>query len=147
VTNRVNFCVCLVILAHFMSGCATELVPTSQAWPVPKNRLLTQKWRSPTTDTGSLIVKRDRGLVETDCFSRVYIEGVPVADLDASEMVEFFLPAGEHILEIGVGGEELCEGFSEEKLTGASVIITKGRQKVFRIKTGTGGTVLIPTTP
>ena len=102
-----------------------------------QNSILTQKWRSPSSNTGSLIVKRDTGLMGSACAVRLFVNGIPAADLQTSEKVQFFLPAGEYVL--GATATGICGGGT----TGASVVIVKNRQRVYRISSGQGGDIHI----
>jgi hypothetical protein len=69
------------------------------------------------------------------CRIRVFIDGIPVADLGTAEKIELFLPVGEHI--IGAMPKGICGGGASE----ASVVIAADRQKVFRIASGQSGDI------
>jgi hypothetical protein len=89
--------------------------------------------------TGSLIVKRDSGLMGSACTIRVFVDAVPVADLAPSEKVEVFLVLGEHI--VGVTSNGICGGVAE-----AAVVIFPERQKILRIASGQSGDIYLQPT-
>ena|SRR6266446_8255095 len=120
----------VIVLTLTVVGCATRPVSVYEASPVSQSRVLAQQWLTSTRNTGSLIIKRDSGFMGAACTIRVFIDGMPAADLAPSEKVEFFLPLGEHIL--GASPNGICGGGTSE----ASVVIASERQKIFRIGSG-----------
>lgn len=88
----------ILLLTSVLAACATEPVPTSEARDVPGERLLANNWTKPQRTTGTIIVKRDAGVIGSPCYNRVFVNGTPVADLAAGEKVTLHLPAGDHIL-------------------------------------------------
>jgi len=87
--------------------------------------------------TGSLIIKRDSGLMGSACTIRVFVDAVPVADLGPSEKVEVFLALGEHI--VGVTSNGICGGGIAE----AAVVIFPERQKIMCIASGHSGDIYL----
>jgi len=126
-----------VLLALFLTGCATRPITIQQAANVPASRILASQWLSQGPYTGSLIIKRDGGFMGSACTIRVFIDAVPVADLAPSEKVEVFVPVGEHI--VGVTSNGICGGGASE----AAVVIALERQKILRIASGQSGDIYL----
>lgn len=122
-------------------ACATSPVSIHQASLVPSGRMLAPQLVSQVQaePTGSLIVKRDSGLMGSACTIRVFVDAVPVADLAPSEKVEVFLVLGEHI--VGVTSNGICGGVAE-----AAVVIFPERQKILRIASGQSGDIYLQPT-
>jgi hypothetical protein len=131
-----------VILSLFFVACATQPVAIYQSPVVPSTRVLAPYLVSQTQaqPTGSLIVKRDSGLMGSACTIRVFVDAVPVADLAPSEKVELFVPSGEHI--VGVTSNGICGGGIAE----AAVVIFPERQKILRIASGQSGDIYLQPT-
>src|SRR6266699_2064257 len=85
-----------VALMLSLSACATTPVTIDQASVVPTSRVLATQLLTQTSNSGSLIVKRDSGFMGSACTIRVFLDAVPVADLAPSEKVELFVGLGEH---------------------------------------------------
>jgi hypothetical protein len=129
-----------VILALSLMACATQPVAIHQAAAVPSSRILAPQSLSQTSYTGSLIIKRDSGLMGSACTIRVFVDAVPVADLAPAEKVELFLDFREHI--VGVTSNGICGGGVAE----AAVIISPERQKILRISSGQSGDIYLQPT-
>jgi hypothetical protein len=129
-----------VIIALSLMACATSPVSVHQAFLVPSSRMLAPQLVSQAQPTGSLIVKRDSGLMGSACTIRVFVDAVPVADLAPSEKVEFFVPSGEHI--VGVTSNGICGGGVAE----TAVVIFPERQKILRIASGQSGDIYLQPT-
>jgi hypothetical protein len=131
-----------VIIALSLTACATSPVSVHQASLVPSSRMLAPQLVSQTQaqPTGSLVVKRDSGLMGSACTIRVFVDAVPVADLAPSEKVELFVPSGEHI--VGVTSNGICGGGVAE----AAVVIFPERQKILRIASGQSGDIYLQPT-
>lgn len=120
----------IVIAILFLSACASGPVATSQASDVPSSRILTKRWLSPSSGTGTLIVKRDSGFTGAICPVRVHVDNTAVSDLMPSEKIELFLPVGDRVVRATTTG--LCrEGESEIKIA-----ISSKMKRVLRIVTG-----------
>jgi hypothetical protein len=131
-----------IIALSVLTACATSPVSIHQAALVPASRMLAPQLvsRVQSQPTGSLIVKRDSGLMGSACTIRVFIDAVPVADLAPSEKVELFVPSGEHI--VGVTSNGICGGGVAE----AAVVIFPERQKILRIASGQSGDIYLQPT-
>ena len=126
-----------VIMALLLAACATTPTTIQQASAVPSSRILAAQWVSQAPYTGSLVVKRDSGFMGSACTIRVFLDGVPVADLAPAEKVEIFVPMGEHI--VGVISNGICGGGFAE----TAVIIALERQKILRIASGQSGDIYL----
>lgn len=124
-----------VFLALSLTACATRPVTIYQASAVPASRILAPQWLSQAPYTGSLIVKRDSGLMGSACTIRVFVDSVPVADLAPSEKIELFIALGEHV--VGVISNGICGGGVSE----AAVVIFPERQRILRIASGQSGDI------
>jgi type IV pilus biogenesis protein CpaD/CtpE len=126
-----------VIMALLLAACATTPTTIQQASNVPSSRILAAQWVSQAPYTGSLVVKRDSGFMGSACTIRVFLDGVPVADLAPAEKVEIFVPMGEHI--VGVTSNGICGGGFAE----TAVVIALERQKILRIASGQSGDIYL----
>ena len=133
-----------VIIALSLMACATSPVSVHQASLVPSSRMLAPQLvsqvQAQSQPTGSLVVKRDSGLMGSACTIRVFVDAVPVADLAPSEKVELFVPSGEHI--VGVTSNGVCGG----GVAVAAVVIFPERQKILRIASGQSGDIYLQPT-
>jgi hypothetical protein len=126
-----------VIMALLLAACATTPTTIQQASNVPSSRILAAQWVSQAPYTGSLVIKRDSGFMGSACTIRVFLDGVPVADLAPAEKVEIFVPMGEHI--VGVTSNGICGGGVAE----TAVVIALERQKILRIASGQSGDIYL----
>src|SRR5207253_9161087 len=127
----------VIFVALSLTACATRPVSIYQASAVPSSRILAPQWLSPAPYTGSLIIKRDSGLMGSACTVRVFIDAVPVADLAPSEKVELFIALGEHV--VGATSNGICGGGASE----AAVVIRPEQQKILRIASGQSGDIYL----
>lgn len=130
-SHRLTLALCGLVL---VSGCATDPIPTSEAAPVPSERILTTKFSRPGQGTGEVIVKRDVSIGGYGCSWRVFVNGGAVADLRPAEKVVLHLPTGDHILGAEPVGA-ICGGrMSEVKTT-----VKAGETATFRVGFGNAG--------
>jgi hypothetical protein len=127
----------VVILFLSLTACATTPITINQAAAVPDSRILAPQLVSQTTNTGSLVVKRDSGFMGSACTIRVFVDAVPVADLKPSEKVELFPALGEHSVVATSNG--ICGGGTSE----AAVVIMPERQRILRIASGQSGDIFL----
>lgn len=125
--------------AFGVSGCATQPVATTDAAPVPPERILASEFLKPGGEAGIVTVKRDSGLFGSGCSARLFVNAKPTAELRPSERITLYLPLGEHILSAQPTG--MCGGGLVE------VKANVGRQPTtFRMGAGTNGDfILVPT--
>jgi len=130
-------------LAVFLSvlaftACATTPLTLNRTAAVPESRILARQLLSQTSNSGSLVVKRDSGFMGSACTIRVFVDAVPVADLKPAEKVELFVPLGEHsVVATATGG--ICGGGTSE----AAVVIMPERQRILRIAGGQSGDIFL----
>jgi hypothetical protein len=121
-------------------GCATTPVSTSSARNVPAERVLNASLLKPKDGYGQVIIKRDAGLPNPFCKVRVFANGTPVADMDHSEKIVFYLPEGEQMLAAG------AHGFCADVLVEIMALVSRSRPAVFRISGGNDGEFYIQPT-
>lgn len=114
-------------------GCATTPVPTSEAVEVPASRLLNGIALVRRADTGVVVIKRDAGFAASACTTRIFVDGVPIADIATGEKVTLHLTEGAHMLAGRANG--VCIG----GLVETSVVAVKGRLSAVRISYGSSG--------
>lgn len=133
----------LLLSAIALSGCATTVVPPSQAIPAPHDRVF--KYQNKSDADGTLTIVRDKGFTGGGCFATVYINGDRVAKLDTKEKATLYLPVGEIAVGANLEGSGLC-GFSGARQE-RYITLTKGESKSVRIFTDSDGNMDIrPTT-
>jgi hypothetical protein len=123
----------LFAVLALLSGCATDPVATSAATPIPQGRIIKAGLTKAEPGTGSLIVKRDVGLNTAGCTFRLYIDGIPFADIDTGEKVQIYLKPGEHI--IGSTPRTICMAGNAE----SAFVLVEGQTKVYRVSVGSAG--------
>jgi hypothetical protein len=121
-------------------GCATEPMATSEAKPVPQDRILAAQLINPTSGSASLIFKRDTGLNNAACNFRLFIDGQPFADIDTGEKVQIHPAPGEHIL--GARSNGICFAGNAEAIT----TLAAGQTRTYRVSVGSGGELKIQPT-
>ena len=128
----------LVLFPLSLAACATTPLMLNQTTLVPQSRVLAPQLLSETSNSGSLVVKRDSGFMGSACTSRVFLDAVPVADLKPAEKVELFVPLGEHSVVVTATGG-ICGGGTSEAL----VQIMPERQRILRIAAGQSGDIFL----
>lgn len=124
-----------LLCAVVVAGCSTQPVATSKTTPVPADRVLSTAYSKPAKDSGTLVVKRDSGLIGSGCNWTVSINGGDIAVLASEESVALYLPPGEAI--VGVRPKvALCAG----ALIETEVMIHPGRVKALRLSVDWTGT-------
>jgi len=120
-----------------LTACATSPVAVNQSAAVPDSRILAPQLLARSSNSGSLVVKRDGGFMGSACTIRVFVDAVPVADLAPSEKVELYVGLGEHSVVVTSNG--ICGGGTSE----AAVVIMPERQRILRIASGQGGDIYL----
>lgn len=123
----------LFLIAVALAGCATQPVSIAEAVPVPRERILSSEFLQPIEGSGTVIVKRDSGIVGSGCSARLFVDAKAIADLRTSERVTLYLQTGEHILSAQPNG--LCGGGMVE----VRVRATSRETATFRMGYGTAG--------
>jgi len=126
-----------IFLLLSLTACATTPVTVNQSAAVPDSRILAPQLLARSSNSGSLVVKRDGGFMGSACTIRVFVDAVPVADLAPSEKVELFVGLGEHSVVATSNG--ICGGGTSE----AAVVIMPERQRILRIASGQSGDIYL----
>jgi hypothetical protein len=129
----------ILIFTVFTVGCATYPTATSSASEVSSSKRLTDLYAEPFEGSGQIVVKRDRGLQGSACATRVYLNGIAVADLRVGVKVTLHVSPGNHI--IGTEALGICYSGSRE----VAVEVNSGEIKPFRISFLWSDFVLQPT--
>ena len=114
-------------------GCATTPISTSSARDVPSTRVLNASLLERKSELGQVIVKRDEGLSASACNSRIFANGVPVAEIAPGEKVVFYLPEGEQMVAAIATG--ICIG----GLVESKASVSRSRPAIFRVSYGSSG--------
>jgi len=128
----------LITLLLSLTACATTPLTLNQTAAVPESRVLARQFLTGTSNSGSLIVKRDSGFMGSACTIRVFVDAVPVADLRPAEKVELFVALGEHSV-VATATSGICGGGTSE----AAVVIMPERQRILRIASGQSGDIFL----
>ncbi|MCM7910098.1 hypothetical protein M8T17_19970 [Enterobacter hormaechei] len=91
-----NYILLMAIIS--ITGCSTQPIPTNQASVVSADRVWDKNITKNKDNAGTLIVKRDSGFIGSACFTSIYIDGNPIADLDTREKVTIYPKIGRHVL-------------------------------------------------
>jgi hypothetical protein len=131
-----------ILMVTLLSACATSPMETDLASTVPADRILNILYSVQKPGTGEVVVKQDHfsGPIQP-CSVRLYVDGVPLADMKGTEKFIMYLPEGDHILSAEPG--ILCLG----GLKKISVSVKQDKSSVFRMGWGTigEGFVFVPT--
>jgi len=119
-----------IVSAVTLTACATSPVPTDQAKPT--QTILDESVTTPKTGAGTLIIKRDAGMVGSACSIRVFVDGLPFAELAAGERVTAYLPPAEYI--VGARSTGVCGGGDSE----AAVTLKAKQTRVYRVSIDQG---------
>lgn len=120
-----------VAAAALAVGCTTTPVPSSDAKPIPLDRIYSINATKPEEGHALLVVTRDKGWKALACVARLYVDGVLIADLRASEQIRLYVEEGTHL--VGVSGER-CLGGADQ----ASVEVTRSKPVLLRVSMGSG---------
>jgi len=120
-----------------ITGCSTTVVSTSEA---TQGTLLPGATSQQAPGAVPIVFKRDAGLIGSMCSHRVFLNGVPTADLRPGEAVTVYVPATRHVAGIRPNG--ICAGGDSELEFDAS----DRRPRSFRLSMDfTGSIKLQPT--
>ena len=112
-------------------ACGTTPVASSDAIPVPADRIYATDFTKAQPGNALLVVTRDKGLKAKACTVRLHIDGIHVADLRAREQARLFVEKGEHVVGVSAKG---CFAGSDQ----ASIIVTQDKPSLLRISAGHG---------
>ncbi len=132
--------VCCVASAFIFAGCATTPLESSQAKPVPKERIHSNQVNSELLNA-TLVLTRDVGFLGSGCFNAFWINGTLAARFDAGETATFFVEPGEHVLRVGRDpqGQGLCGIGSTSDWTQRETFLRIKERKHFRLSLDTQG--------
>ena len=121
-----------------LAGCSTP-VTSSDAKPVPADRIFGYQVKPQGVDFGTLVITRDTGFVGGGVAVTVSIDGKQAAALRTGERVTLYVPAGEHIL----SDVQVANTRHDHEL-----IVKAGELKFYRISIDSAATTrLTPTLP
>jgi len=123
-----------------LGGCATTPTPTSEAKPVPIDRILNGALARPSTGAVPVTIKRDTGFMGSACAARVFVNGAAVAELHTGELVTVYLQPGDY--GFGVVATGICGGGTAEMRT----TIKSGAPLNVRVGSGQSGDLVITPT-
>ena len=128
----------IAAVATLTAACATSPVPSSEAKPVPEERIHAPDFLKSGAGSAFLVVTRDKGLKASVCTMGLFLDGTLVASLRPSEQVRLFVDEGQHV----VGVESTTKGcFTDpHQLT---VDVTRDKPLLLRISAGGGNDTVI----
>lgn len=85
----------------FCSACSTTMVHPDKATPVPPQRVFSFQQNENPLENGKLVITRDKGIMYDAFLFGLRINGQRAACFDQAETGQFFVPAGEVILQMG----------------------------------------------
>lgn len=130
---RVNLAIVLATCLA-LAGCATEPVSTADARPVPADRIHSAAYSKQAPDSGTVLIKRDSGMMAAACAVQVFINGSLIAELRTSEMLVLYMPPGEHIA--GTRSSGICYSGNSE----APIVVKPRETRAYRLSIDAGGT-------
>ena len=92
--------------AALLGACASAPTPPLNAHPAPAERLLA--YQEPIEGGATLVLVRQPGDRDSECFIIVSVGGRPAAVLAEAETAELHLPAGKQKLDLGRTGIDDC---------------------------------------
>ena len=128
----------IVAVATLAAACATKPVPSSNAKPVPAERVLAPDFLRPQAGRALLVVTRDKGLKAGVCTVGLFVDGTLVADLRTSEQVRLFVDEGEHLVGVNSRTGACFVGAAQVAIT-----VTRAKPVLLRIGAGGGEGIVI----
>ncbi len=119
----------LIILSLLLAGCATTPISNEEAISVPVDA----SYLHQTANTGKVTIKRDSGYAASLCSTQIFVNAVPIANIDISEKVVIYLPAKDYIFSALANG--ICAG----GLTEINGTVQAGKELTFRVGYGSNG--------
>lgn len=133
-----------VLAVFLLVGCATSVVPSGSASPVPQSRVFA--YQKASDGNGLLSVTRDSGHTGSFCEIGLFVDGKVVALLKPSENVVLHIPAGQVVLGAAYQGAGIC-GMGAADRQEREATLSEGRLRKYRISTSGDGVLdLLPTT-
>ncbi|MEJ5176974.1 hypothetical protein [Erwinia sp. MYb416] len=117
----------LILLAAIgITGCTTTPVSTDKATDIPFDRVFNKSLLQTGPGRGAVIIKRDSGHVGNMCYSKLYLDGKEIAQIDVAEKLVFHPSIGDHLIGAYPG---ICGG----SLSEASIKVETGKTILYRI--------------
>ncbi|ELY3748296.1 hypothetical protein SMX51_002815 [Cronobacter sakazakii] len=123
----------ITLVALALTACSNTPVPTNMAKEVKGSQVLTSKYSTAASESGTVIIKRDSGKMGSICTVHVFIDGTPLAKLESEEKITAYLLPGSHIVSADPKGA--CTGGLSEQ----SITITAGSTQVYRASFSSAG--------
>ena len=114
-------------------GCATAPVPSSEAEPVPAERIHAPDFLRPEDGRALLVVTRDKGLRASACTVGLHVDGTLVVDLRTGEQARLFVEEGEHL--VGASSRTSTCFVEADQVT---INVTRAKPVLLRISAGGG---------
>ncbi|RAU43421.1 MULTISPECIES: hypothetical protein [unclassified Pseudomonas] len=129
-----------------LAGCGTTPVSSTDASPVPEQRLLARQ--SAVKDGGTLVVTRDNGWTAGGgCYVALLLDGQVAARIGTGEVARLQVSPGRHL--IGISGDSegagLCGLQIGQPTKETSLELKPGELQRYRISGDTNGLDLRPT--
>lgn len=96
------------IIGFIVAGCSSSPVSNDEAINVPQKRIYNQGIFEKKEDSGTVIIKRDKGFVSSACSDSLYVDGVKIADLNPSEKITIYPRTGKRVFSMIANG--ICGG-------------------------------------
>lgn len=84
-------------ISFMLAGCSSSPVSNDEAVNVPQKRIYNQNIFEKKEDSGTVIIKRDKGFVSSACSDSLYVDGVKIADLNPSEKITIYPRIGKRV--------------------------------------------------
>jgi hypothetical protein len=131
------FQIIIIICCFFVSACATRPISNYEAVITPNDRILNDQYSKPSSNTGTVIIKRDKGFGGSACSTRIFVNGEPVADIRTSEKIVLYLPESEYVL--SAWPNSICGGGMSE----VTAYVKVDEQLSYRVGYGSNGDFFI----
>lgn len=138
--------VLIAVCTAALVGCATHPTPSSEALPVPADRVFA--FQAPIDrPSGTLIVVRDKGLIASGCPMAFYVDGTLAAHLRTGESTTLIVPVGSRILGAGPAGGGICKWSNTEAYRReAAQLVTEGATTKIRLAITHNGIIQVTPT-
>ena len=123
-----------VIAMGMLSACSTK--PTTAPSSVAP-----MLYNTATTDTATVIVTRDSGILGSACNTYLFVDGKQAASLRPAGFATLYVPSGRHIISF-----DTSRGLCPSATDAIDVMLNKGDTKHYRIRGDMNGNFqLLPT--
>ena len=123
----------LTFICLLFCSCATRPISNLEAVMAPEDRVLNNQYFNPSPNTGTVVIKRDKGFLGSACSTRIFLNGEAVADIRTSEKIVLYLPENAYVLSAWPKG--ICGGGMSE----VTANVKTGEQLIFRVGYGSNG--------